>query len=78
MKAKKDGKLNTSPDLYAVEEGATKLDNMTEFIDTRQHIPAVPEYQAYNNAALANMGQMTAHMTQNYMMPTYGGMAPKI
>lgn len=78
MKAKKDGKLTTSPDPYAVDEGVTKLGNMAEYIDTRQQVSVVPDYQAYNNTALANMGQMTTHMPQNFMMPTYGGMAPKI
>lgn len=78
MKAKKDGKLNSSPDPYAVEDGVTKLSNMAEYMDTRQQIPTLPDYSAYNNSALTNMAHMAPHMQQNFMMPAYGGMAPKI
>ncbi|CAD0200346.1 unnamed protein product [Chrysodeixis includens] len=76
MKAKKDGKLTSSPDPYGVDDiGATKLGNMPEYMDTRQRMPALGEYPNYHMNAPTNMpphisGPM-AH--NNYMMPQYEG-----
>lgn len=73
MKAKKDGKLNTSPDPYGVEEmGATKLGNLPEYMDTRQ-MPGLGEFSNYiNGAPVGNMGPMSPNVQQNCMMSTYG------
>lgn len=79
MKAKKDGKLTTSPDPYGVEDmGMTKLGNMPEYVDTRQ-MPNLgyPNYNM-NNGPAANIGHVPGNMPQNCMMPTYGGMIPKM
>lgn len=74
MKAKKDGKLNTSPDPYGVEEmGATKLGNLPEYMDTRQMPPGLAEFPNYiNGAAVGNMGPMPPNVQQNCMMSPYG------
>ncbi|XP_049870748.1 homeotic protein antennapedia-like [Pectinophora gossypiella] len=80
MKAKKDGKLNTSPDPYAVDDmTATKLGNIPEFMDTRQ-MPGLPDFPNYHMGAVpgANMSHVSGSMPQNCMMPPYGGMIPKI
>lgn len=63
MKAKKDGKLNTSPDPYGVEEiGVTKLGN----------IPELGEFPYYmNGTAVGNMGPVPHNLQQNCMLPTY-------
>ncbi|KAI5646929.1 homeobox domain-containing protein [Phthorimaea operculella] len=80
MKAKKDGKLNTSPDPYAEDISATKLMNMPEYMDTRQ-MPGMGEYGNYHMGTVPgmNMGQMPGTLPQNpTMMPPYGGLVPKM
>lgn len=79
MKAKKDGKLNASPDPYGVEDiAATKLGNIPEYMDNRQ-MPSlgIEEYQTYQSSAVTHMGQV-GHMANNYMMSPYGSTVPKI
>lgn len=79
MKAKKDGKLNASPDPYGVEEVATtKLRNMVEYIDNRMQMPSVGEYPTYQNGTVPNMGQMVGQIPHNYMMSPYESTVPKI
>lgn len=74
MKAKKDGKLNSSPDPYSVDDmSATKLGNMVEYLDNRQQAQSMSEYHPYNNSAMG-IGQMP----QNFMTPSYGGIIHKI
>lgn len=77
MKAKKDGKLNTSPDPYGVEEmGATKLANLPEYMDTRQ-MPGLGEFPNYiNGSVTSNMSPMSPNVQQTCMIPTFG-MVPK-
>lgn len=72
MKAKKDGKLNTSPDPYGVEEmAATKLGNLPEYMDTRQ-VPGLAEFPNYiNGTPVGNMGSVPPNVQQNCMMSTY-------
>ncbi|XP_063541584.1 homeobox protein Hox-B5a-like [Cydia strobilella] len=70
MKAKKDGKLNASPDPYGAEEiGATALGNMPEYMDTRQMPLDYPGYHM-GNGTQANLAHMAA-IPQNCMMPPY-------
>lgn len=74
MKAKKDGKLSTSPDPYGVDDiSATKLGNMPENIDTRQRMPAMGEYPNMANFHMGAppMPYIPTNMSQNYMMPSY-------
>ncbi|XP_075976137.1 uncharacterized protein LOC142976589 [Anticarsia gemmatalis] len=75
MKAKKDGKLTTSPDPYNVDDiSATKLGNMPEYMDTRQRMPAMGEYPNFHmGAAPAPMPHIPSNMPQNFMMPSYDG-----
>lgn len=75
MKAKKDGKLTTSPDPYGVDDiSATKLGNMQEYIDTRQSMPGSGEYPNYHmNATPTSMPHGVGTMPHNYMMPPYEG-----
>ncbi|KAG6453341.1 hypothetical protein O3G_MSEX008110 [Manduca sexta] len=75
MKAKKDGKLNTSPDPYAVDDiSATKLGTAPEYMDSRQM-----EFPNYHMGTMqANIGQMPGNMVQNCMMSPYGSVIPKI
>lgn len=78
MKAKKDGKLTTSPDPYGIEDmSVTKL-GMPEYVDTRQMTSL--GYSNYNmsNGTAVNMGHAPGNISQNCMMPTYGGMIPKM
>lgn len=81
MKAKKDGKLTTSPDPYATEDiGMTKLGNLTEYMDSRQQLSGLSDYPNYHMGAVPspNMGQMPNNMPQNCIIPTYGGIIPKM
>lgn len=76
MKAKKDGKLTSSPDPYGVDEiGATKLGNMPEYLDTRQRMPALGEYPNYHMNASPTMPPHIPGPVphNNYMMPQYEG-----
>uniref|UniRef100_A0A2A4J5V1 Homeobox domain-containing protein n=1 Tax=Heliothis virescens TaxID=7102 RepID=A0A2A4J5V1_HELVI len=77
MKAKKDGKLTTSPDPYGVDVDltATKLGTMPEYMDTRQRMPALGDYPNYHvNPAQTNMPpHVPGAMPHNYMMPPYEG-----
>lgn len=74
MKAKKDGKLTTSPDLYGVEDvSATKISNIPEYMDTRQQVQNL-DYSNYH----MGVGQIPVNMQQSCMMPTYGNVMPKI
>lgn len=73
MKAKKDGKLNSSPDPYGVEDlGATPLGNIPEYMDTRQ-MPPLTDYSGYHmgNGPQANVPHMPGAMSQSCMMPPY-------
>ncbi|XP_023954087.2 homeobox protein Hox-B5a [Bicyclus anynana] len=85
MKAKKDGKLSTSPDPYGTEDlTATKVSNIPDFIDFKQQMPkpGFAEYPSPNyhlhNGPLANMAHLTGNLNQNCVMPSYGGMMPKM
>lgn len=82
MKAKKDGKLTTSPDPYSAEDiSATKLGNMPEYIDSRQQMAGLAEYSNYQMASGAvNLGHnnIPSGVAPNYMIPNYGGMMPKM
>nr|XP_034828679.1 segmentation protein fushi tarazu [Maniola hyperantus] len=77
MKAKKDGKLSTSPDPYGAEDlTATKLPNIPEFLDPRQQMPGFAEYPSLNyhnmhNGPIANMAHLAGNMNQNCVLPTY-------
>ncbi|XP_059053662.1 homeobox protein Hox-B5a [Achroia grisella] len=76
MKAKKDGKLTTSPDPYAAEDqGVTKMPNLSEYID----LPVLSEYPNYPMGSVPphHLSQMTNNMTENCMIP-YRGMVPKM
>ncbi|CAB3235521.1 unnamed protein product [Arctia plantaginis] len=75
MKAKKDGKLTTSPDPYGIDDmSATKLSTMPEYIDTRQLMPAIGEYPNYHMAgAPTNTSHIPANIAQNFVMPSYDG-----
>lgn len=81
MKAKKDGKLTTSPDPYGADDiGATKLGNMPEYMDSRQ-ISGIGDYPSYPmTPGAVNVGHsgMSNGMAPNYMIPNYGGMMPKM
>lgn len=84
MKAKKDGKLSTSPDPYGVEDmSVTKVPNVPEFINTRPPMSAFPEYsepnyhhQAYEGA-MANMVNLSGAVHPN-IVPPYGEIIPKM
>ncbi|XP_028026176.1 homeobox protein Hox-B5a-like [Bombyx mandarina] len=79
MKAKKDGKLTTSPEPFALDDiGATKLgNNVSEYIDPRQQI-GLPEYPNYHAGSVQpNIGHIPENMS-HCMMPPYGGMLPKM
>ncbi|XP_053605773.1 homeobox protein Hox-B5a-like [Plodia interpunctella] len=81
MKAKKDGKLTTSPDPYANEDmGMTKLSNLPDYVDSRQQIPGHIEIPNYHNVGTIpnSMSHMPPNMSQNCMIPPYGTMMPKI
>ncbi|KAG7310009.1 hypothetical protein JYU34_004535 [Plutella xylostella] len=82
MKAKKDGKLSTSPEHYMDDLGNTALGNMPEFLDNRSQMAGLPEgYHGANyhmTGPAANMGHVPGSMPQNCMMPPYGGMVPKM
>ncbi|CAH2040443.1 unnamed protein product, partial [Iphiclides podalirius] len=68
MKAKKDGKLSTSPDPYGVEDiSATKLNNMTEYMDTRQQMPTLNDYSNYHlhNNTSPNLSAMTGESSSD-------------
>ena len=76
MKAKKDGKLTTSPDPYGVDDvSATKLNGMPEYMDTRQRMPGPGEYTNYHmNAAQT----MPAHIAGTMPQHVAGTMPPHI
>ncbi|XP_046967254.1 homeobox protein Hox-A5-like [Vanessa cardui] len=85
MKAKKDGKLSTSPDPYGAEDlNATKLANAPEYMDSRQQLNGLSEYSNANyrhpsyEGAIANMTNLSGNMNPNYVMPPYGGLIPKM
>ncbi|XP_041968500.1 homeobox protein Hox-C5a-like [Aricia agestis] len=66
MKAKKDGKLNLTPDPYVTEDYKnTKLGNFGGYVDTRQTVPAYTNYGSYhmNTEPLANM----AHLAESHI-----------
>ncbi|XP_068623907.1 segmentation protein fushi tarazu-like [Battus philenor] len=77
MKAKKDGKLSTSPDPYGVEDiGVTNIGNITEYTDTRQQVPGISDYSGYHLNSLPPHLNPVAGNTppQNAcMMPRFGG-----
>ncbi|CAH0673940.1 unnamed protein product [Spodoptera exigua] len=75
MKAKKDGKLATSPEPYNVDEiSAAKL-GMSEYMGATQRMPGLGEYPNYHmNLPQTNIPpQMTSSLPQNYMMQPYEG-----
>ncbi|CAH1635639.1 unnamed protein product [Spodoptera littoralis] len=76
MKAKKDGKLATSPEPYNVDEiSAAKL-SMTEYMGATQRMSGLGEYPNYhmNLPPQTNIPpQMASTLPQNYMMPPYEG-----
>ncbi|KAF9791354.1 hypothetical protein SFRURICE_020465 [Spodoptera frugiperda] len=75
MKAKKDGKLATSPEPYNVDEiSAAKL-SMTEYMGATQRMPGLGEYPNYPmNLQQTNIPpQMASTLPPNYMMPPYEG-----
>lgn len=79
MKAKKDGKLTTSPDPFAVDDlSATKLSGIPEYMDPIQRLPGQGDYTSYHmNAPLTNVSPHVAPtMPHNYMMPPYEGIKP--
>jgi hypothetical protein len=80
MKAKKDGKLTTSPDPYGADDMATtKIGNVPEYIDTRQMSGLAEPYSNFPMAPIANQAQgIPNNVPQNYMIPSYGGMVPKM
>lgn len=85
MKAKKDGKLTTSPDPYGVDDlSATKLSGMPEYMDSRQRMPGPGKYASYHmNAAQTNIpahaaGPMPPHLTGNMPSHVAGSMPPHI
>lgn len=80
MKAKKDGKLTTSPDPYGAEDlGATKIPGMPEYMETRPQMPGLSEFPNYTmTPGTGNVGHLPNGMPQNYMMPNYGPMIPKM
>lgn len=84
MKAKKDGKLSTSPDPYSVEDmGVTKIANMPDFVDSRPSLSGFPDYTEPNyhhpayEGAMANIVNLSGNVHPN-VMPPYGGIIPKM
>ncbi|XP_072949812.1 uncharacterized protein [Epargyreus clarus] len=83
MKAKKDGKLTTSPDPYLIDDmSTTKVGNMGDYVDTRTQIPGIPNYANYHNMTngpTANMGHMPSDIPHHAVLPPqYRGMVPKM
>ncbi|CAK1579295.1 unnamed protein product [Parnassius mnemosyne] len=81
MKAKKDGKLSTSPDPYGVEDmSVTKLGNIPEYMETRQQMPNVSEYSNYhlNTRTSPNLNHLTGNIPQHCLMPPYGSVIQKM
>ncbi|RVE46277.1 hypothetical protein evm_003579 [Chilo suppressalis] len=76
MKAKKDGKLTTSPDPYGSDDiPVTKLENVAGYMENRTIGGLTDQYSNYSTP-MVNLGPN--NMPPNYMMPSYAGMIPKM
>ncbi|XP_014359183.2 segmentation protein fushi tarazu [Papilio machaon] len=72
MKAKKDGKLSTSPDPYVIEDNMPKLGSISEYMDTRQQISNLGAYTNYHlQNAPPNLNHTPGNIAQNCVMPNY-------
>lgn len=79
MKAKKDGKLVSSPDPYRADEiGTTKLNNVSDYIDSRSQVSALTEYSNYPMASLPPTGQLNNNMVPNCIMSPYGNVVSRM
>ncbi|XP_013139463.1 PREDICTED: homeobox protein Hox-D10a-like [Papilio polytes] len=71
MKAKKDGKLSTSPDPYVIDDNLPKVGNISEYMDTRQQMSNLGAYTNYHlNNASPNLNHNPG-IPQNCMIPNY-------
>lgn len=80
MKAKKDGKLSTSPEHFIDDLANTGLGPMPDYIETRSQAPGSAEaYPNYHmGSAGVHIGHTPGNIGQNCMMPPYVSMGRKM
>ncbi|CAG9787273.1 unnamed protein product [Diatraea saccharalis] len=79
MKAKKDGKLTTSPDPYSTDDTIPKLGIVSDFMDNRP-VGGIPDNYSNYTTPMVNLVPPNGsnNMPPNFIMPSYSGMIPKM